>query len=163
MDEIFDRMREHANKAKDEAAKLTRQVVDKTNCLITQTKLNFAVNETEGKIKEIYAQMGKKVYEKHLNGVDVYEELEESCMKIDDLMAEAADLREKLAEVRDSLKCPKCGEYNKKTSTYCSKCGSILKTETDGAEKDTEDQEETVEYAQVDVVRPHKPETEGEE
>lgn len=163
MDEIFDRVREHASKAKDEAAKLTRQVVDKTNNLITQTKLNFAVSETEGKIKEIYTQMGKKVYEKHLNGDDVYEELEESCMKIDDLMAEAADLREKLAEVKDSVKCSECGEYNKKTSIYCSKCGSVLRdTEAEQAVK-AEETEETVEYAQVEPVKPHKPETEGEE
>lgn len=158
MDEIFDKVREHAEKAKDEAAKLTRQVVDKTNSLITQTKLNFAVNETETKIKEIYTQIGQKVYEKHLSGHDVAEELEESCLKIDELAAEAEALKERLAEVKDSVKCPECGEYNKKTAAFCSRCGNSLKN----AEDFEKPEEEAEDSERVAIVKPRKPETDSE-
>ena len=50
MDDIFDKVREYAYKSKDEASKLTKQVIDKTGNIITQTKLNFTVSDIESKI-----------------------------------------------------------------------------------------------------------------
>lgn len=131
MDEIFDKVKEHAYKAKDEAAKITRQVMDKTNNIITQTKLNFALNETEGKIKEFYTEMGRKVYEKYQESGEVCECMQESCTKIDDLQSEVSDLRKKIAELKDSVKCPECDAYNKKTSSFCNKCGCPLADENE--------------------------------
>lgn len=154
--DFFDKMKEHAGRAKDEAAKITKQMVDKTNNVITQTKLNFAVNETENKIKEIYTQMGEKLYAKYAGGEGIADEFEESCLKIDDLKAEAADLRAKLEEVKNAVKCSKCGEFNQKTSSYCSKCGASLKDAEEHAETESD-----TEYVEVEPVRPQ--ETEGEE
>lgn len=157
MDDFFDKVRKHADKAKDEAEKLTRRMMDKTNNVITQTKLNFAINETEGKIKEIYAQMGERVYDKHTGGADVYEELEEYCEKIDELFEEVRALREKLAEVKDTVTCPSCGEQNPKTSSYCGKCGSSLTKAEKAKEYGTV-------YAEAEPVKPEETdETEGEE
>ena len=153
MDEIFDKVKEHAGRAKDEAAKLTRQVVDKTNSLITQTKLNFAVSETESKIKDIYTEMGKTVYEKYAEEGSVCECMQDSCAKVDELKAEAADLRAKLAELKETVRCETCGEYNKKTASYCSKCGARLSEEkSDSVYEEDEDD-------QVITIKSKKPET----
>ena len=67
MDEFFCKVKEHAVKAKDEAARLAHHMVDKRNNIMTQTKIGFAVNETEEKINEIYTNMGKKVYNRYNN------------------------------------------------------------------------------------------------
>ena len=51
MEEVFDKIKVQANRAKDEAKKWTKTVIDKTNNVVNQTKLKFAINETEDKIK----------------------------------------------------------------------------------------------------------------
>ncbi len=152
MDEFFYKVKEQAAKAKDEAAKLAHQMVDKTNNLMTQTKIGFAVGETEDKIKEIYTNMGEKVYNRYTEGTLLCECMRESCEKLDELMEELADLKEKLSEVKNSVKCEKCGESNPKTACYCAKCGAALKEDDYTVESYKEDEVEAV------IIKPRKTE-----
>lgn len=131
MDDFFDKVKEQAYKAKDNASKITKQIVDKTGNIVGQTKLAFAANETEDKIKDIFAELGKTVYEKYKADGDICECMEERCKKIDVLYEEVAELRSKLAELKDSIKCQNCGEFNKKSADFCSKCGNSLKAKAD--------------------------------
>ena len=125
MDEILDKFKTGVTKVKDEATKLTKQVVDKTSNIISKNKLLFAVSESETRIKDIYAAMGKNQYDDYLiNGTDD-ENVLENCKKIDALIDEIADLKEKISQLGDAKLC-KCGEYNKKDAVYCSKCGNII-------------------------------------
>lgn len=133
MDEFFDKVKGHAYKAKDEAAKFTKQVVGKTNNIIAQTKLSFALNETESKIKEIYSQIGKMVYDKYQDGESFEGDVLDNCLKISELKSEANDLKEKIAELKEYNRCPECGEHNKKTASFCWKCGCNI------SEKDNDD------------------------
>lgn len=160
MDDIFDKVREYAYKSKDEASKLTKQVIGKTGNIITQTKLNFTVSDIESKIKDIYTEIGKRVYERYEAEGTICEPMDDLCSKIDDLKAEAEDLKEKLAELKDSLKCPKCGEFNKSSAVFCSKCGTELKTTEDKADEVTEQFEADYEEddSQVVIIKPKKPE-----
>ena len=64
MEEMFDRIKEHAYKAKDGAVKLTKTVIGKTNNVVSQTKVKFAISETEDKIKEIYGEPHMSVIKK---------------------------------------------------------------------------------------------------
>ena len=59
MDDILGKVKEHAAWAKDEAAKLSKHVYEKTNNVIGKTKISFAISETESKIKDVYAEIGK--------------------------------------------------------------------------------------------------------
>lgn len=113
MDEFFERLKEQAYKAKDEAAKLGKQVYAKTNNVISQTKLSFAINETDSKIKDVYSEMGKKLYEAYLISGNCIDELKEECEQLDALFKEKEALREKMSELKESVKCPECGKYNK--------------------------------------------------
>ena len=63
MEEVFDKIKEHANKAKDSAVQVTKTVIEKTNNIVNQTKLKFSISETKSKIKDIYTEIGKSVYE----------------------------------------------------------------------------------------------------
>ena len=54
MEEVFDKIKEHANKAKDSAVQVTKTVIEKTNNIVNQTKLKFSISETKSKIKDIY-------------------------------------------------------------------------------------------------------------
>lgn len=149
MDEFFDKIKDRAIKAKDEAAKITKHMVGKTNDVINKTKISIAISEAESKIKELYTGIGKKVYEDYAKHGDADEEYLEGCQKIDLLLAEVSELREKIAELQDTKMCD-CGEYSKKDSMYCAKCGKKFYNEENTSNTD----EETV------IITPLKSDTE---
>lgn len=157
MDEIFEKLRSGAGKIKKNAAKVTKQVVRKTNDAVSQTKLSFAINDTENKIAEIYEEMGRNVYRKYLKNGEICDDMAESCAQVDKLLAEVDDLKEKVAELKHSVKCPSCGDYNRNGSLYCSKCGTELRSNTQ--EEETEEYEASEEEAvkKVVTIRAKKP------
>ena len=143
MDEFFDRIKVQASRAKDEAKKITKQVVNKPNSLLGQTKVSFAISEAESKIDDIYKEIGKNIFDNYKNGEEFSAPINESCEKIIALMAEVTSLQETLAELKVNVRC-ECGELNPKTSTYCSKCGQKL----NGAEFEVDEEEDVV------IIRP---------
>lgn len=161
MDELFDKIKDSASKAKDGASKIAKEVAKRTSNAITQTKLAFAVNESQNKIKDIYAEIGQSLYAKHLDGND-YAEFTDELSQIDKLMEEIEILNDKIAELKNSLKCPECGSLNPNTSDYCAKCGSQLpKTEDDVDESDIDEAFGAVsdeEDEDVIIITPQKPE-----
>lgn len=154
MDELFDKLKDGASKAKDGASKLAKEVAKRTSNAITLTKLSFSINETQNKIKDIYTEIGKTLYEKHLDGED-FEEFADEISQIDKLIVELDTLNDKSAELKNSLKCSACGTFNPHTSEYCSKCGAPLENaevvENDDVDIDDDDDE-------VIIITPQKPE-----
>ena len=125
MEEIFDKVKKHAVRAKDEATKLGKQVYEKTNNAIGKAKISFAISETDSKIKEIYAEIGAVMYERYCNG-ETAEGVGDCCSKIDELIKEKEELKEKLAQMQESIKCGECGKHNETDAAYCAKCGARL-------------------------------------
>lgn len=166
MDEFFEKLKHGASELKKGAAKVTKQVVRKTNDAVSQTKLSFAINETENKISEIYAEMGRSVYRDYLKNGETGDAMLESCRQIDKLLAEVDDLKEKVAELKQSVKCKNCGEFNKNGSSYCSKCGAELNSDAAEAESEEEQEyeetEETVTNRKIVTIRAKKPESSEE-
>ena len=136
MSDFFEKVKSNAYKTKDEAVKIGRQVLGKANNVVGQTKLNFAINDAENKIKDIYAEMGKKIYRNHLSQTQEYDNLEENCAQIDKLFEEINALKDKMAELKDSVKCSNCGAYNKQDSLFCSNCGMPIKDQTNDSDTD---------------------------
>lgn len=169
MSDFFEQVKVSANKAKDEAVKIGKQVFDKTNVMMSRTKLNFAINDAENKVKETYAKIGEKIYSEYLSGNTSVEGLEDCFSQIDKLFEEINDLKEKMAELKDSVKCPKCGFYNAQGSEFCSKCGAAFSEEDYAA--NSENSEADVTYAdaveetpetvkKVITIKAKKPESE---
>lgn len=155
MEDFVEKLRDGAAKFKKGAKKVTKQVVRKTNDAVSQTKLSFAINETENKISEVYEEMGRGVYRDYLKNGETSESMKESCAQVDKLLAEVDDLKEKVAELKQSVKCSGCGEYNKSGSLYCSKCGTALFKNEDDEYGDDEavEADETEEEAQEAPVK----------
>ena len=150
MDEFFDKLKSGAGKFKKSAEKVTKQVVRKTNDAVSQTKLSFAINETENKISEVYENIGRAVYREYLASGEAGESMIEDCKQVDKLLAEIDDLKEKVAELKQSVKCKGCGEYNKNGSVYCSKCG--VKLGEDVSADDAHETEEAETAADEDTA-----------
>ena len=80
---FFDNLGKKASAAYDATA-------EKTNKIAKEAKLRMKMNENKSEINNIYKEIGKKVYEKHVRNenIDIKTELEEECTKIDVLTAE---------------------------------------------------------------------------
>lgn len=126
MEDILNKVKEHAVWAKDGAAKLGKQVYAKTNVVLSKTKISFAISETDSKIKDMYAEIGKAVYEKYSAGEEICGFAEEMCISVDALVKEREDLKEKLDELKETISCQECGKDNDTGSVYCAKCGAKL-------------------------------------
>ena len=69
---------------------LGRKTSETTGKIARETKLKMKINENKGKITDIYEEIGKKVYEKHVReeNIDIKADLEEECKKLDELSKE---------------------------------------------------------------------------
>ena len=144
MDEILTKIKERADQVKEYAKKFGKKTVDKTNTVVSQTKLKMAIGKTEDKIKEILAEIGGNVYKSYTDG-DSAPDVSEQCKKLDELYKEIEDLNEQFSEISNSVKCESCGTNNKAGSAYCSKCGAKLSEENTAQEASEDFIEEVVE------------------
>lgn len=122
---FFDNLGKKASAAYDATA-------EKTGKLAKEAKFRMKINENKSDINDLYKEIGKKVYEKHVReeNIDIKEELEEECTKIDVLSAEIETCLKSILELKDKIQCEKCHAEIDKSSDFCPKCGTKLsKTE----------------------------------
>lgn len=129
MDKLLNNLKKGVQVAVNEAEKLTKAVADKTSNIVDVTKLNLSLSETERKINKLYCSIGEAVYADYENGDEPSSKIADMCAEIDELKSEVSGIKEQLASVKDSIACPSCGQYNDKSSGYCSKCGQKLSEE----------------------------------
>lgn len=117
--EFFDKLGQKAS----EAYKVT---ADKTGKLAKEAKLRMKIAELKTQVNDIYKEIGKKVYEKHIREeeLDIQKHLEEECTKIDVISDEIEmDLKECL-ELKDRKQCQSCYKEISKDMRFCPECGA---------------------------------------
>ena len=116
---FFDNLGKKASKAYDVTA-------EKTSKIAKEAKLRMKINENKSNINDIYKEIGKKVYEKHVReeNIDIKTELEEECTKIDVLSAEIETCLKTILELKEKKQCENCHAEIELDNTYCPKCGA---------------------------------------
>lgn len=116
--DFFDKLGKKAS----EAYKVT---ADKTGKIAKETKLKFKIGELKTQINDIYEEIGKKVYEKHIREEDICikQDLEEQCTKIDVLSDEIDSLLKECLELKDKKQCANCYKEIEKDDKFCPNCG----------------------------------------
>jgi ribosomal protein S27AE len=116
------------------AAKISGSVVE-------ITKLNMSINTEEEKVKKLYMEIGKQLYEDYIDGKPVGEELMRKCIKIDEIITNIAEMKEKILELKNVKACPNCGTILAIDMEYCHKCGKKQEEQPAEAEevKDVQD------------------------
>ena len=130
---------------------LGKKTSETTGKIAKETKLKLKINENKGKINNIYEEIGKKVYEKHVreDSVCIKEEIQEECSKIDTLAKEIEDARIEILKLNQKRLCTKCSAEIEQNALFCPKCG----------EKQTEEptvKEEALEKLENTEVAPEK-------
>lgn len=116
---FFDNLGKKASKAYDVTA-------EKTGKLAKEAKFRMKINENKSDINDLYKEIGRKVYEKHVReeNIDIKTELEEECTKIDVLSAEIETCLKSILELKDKRQCEKCHAEIELSNEFCPKCGA---------------------------------------
>lgn len=115
---FFDNIGKKASAAYDATA-------EKTGKIAKEAKLKMKINENKSDINDLYKEIGKKVYEKHVReeDINIKTELEEECTKIDVLSAEIETCLKSILELKDKKKCRKCNSEIDIEDIFCPRCG----------------------------------------
>ncbi|CDD37488.1 putative uncharacterized protein [Clostridium sp. CAG:356] len=99
---------------------------EKTSKIAKEAKLRMKINEDKSEINNIYKEIGKKVYEKHVReeNIDIKAELEEECTKLDVLSAEIETCLKSILELKEKKQCEQCHSEIDLDATFCPKCGA---------------------------------------
>lgn len=117
--DFFDKIGKKAS----EAYKMT---ADKTGKLAKETKLKLKMGELKAQINDVYEEIGKRVYEKHIRESDetAEQEIEEKCVKIDVLSDEIESLLKECMELNNKKQCQQCHTEIEKEAKFCKHCGA---------------------------------------
>lgn len=109
------------------ASETYKSTAEKTNKLTKEMKLKSLINEDKGKIKELYEEIGKKVYEKHIREeeINIKDELAEECSKIDAYAKELEDMRMEILTLKNLRLCKVCATEISISAKFCPKCGAV--------------------------------------
>lgn len=144
-----------------------------TSKIKNETKLKMKINENKGKITDLYEEIGKKVYEKHLReeNINISEELNEECAKLDVLAKEIEEARLEILKLNKKKICSNCSTEIDTSAQFCSKCGQKQMLEEPAKEEALEkleiadipeDKKEEAEYIKVDLEEDIKEAEENE-
>ena len=138
---------EFFNKLGNMASETYKYTAEKTNKIAKETKIKMKMNEYKSKIEDLYEEIGKIVYQKHVReeDINIKEDLEEYCKKIDDLSNKVEESRMEILNLKDKKQCPSCYTEIEKENKFCPKCGA-------------EQPEEAVEVKEVEIVEEDKKE-----
>ena len=97
----------------------------KTGKIARETKIKLKINELKTQVNDVYEEIGKKVYEKHVREEDISikKDLEEECTKIDVLSDEIDSLLKQCLDLKDKKQCPNCYTEIEKDMKFCYNCG----------------------------------------
>lgn len=96
----------------------------KSGELVEVTKLNVNINTEEDKIQKLFAQIGKKIYDKYTASGSIDEEAVEDCETIKVHEQNIKNLRSKILEIKNLKICTGCGAELERDQIFCSKCGA---------------------------------------
>lgn len=116
--EFFYKLRDIANKTYKNASQKTGEIAK-------EAKIKMKMNENKGKIKDLYEEIGKIVYQKHIHSdeVEIEEDLNTYCSQIDELSKEIEKAQEDVLALKNKRICENCYAEIELKAKYCPHCG----------------------------------------
>lgn len=130
--------------------KISKNITKTSKDIIKNTKLTMQLSSQEDKLKKIYIEIGKKVYEIYSYGGNIGEYFDEKYKEIVEIQKEIANIKQNIEENKNIDKssnnnqeqiidltnntsniekykiCQACGQKNDITDKFCLKCGRAL-------------------------------------
>ena len=116
------------NKLGNIANKTYKSASKKTGEIAKEAKIKMKMNENKSKINDLYEEIGKIVYQKHIHGeeVKIQEDLNTYCNQIDELSKEIEKYQEEVLALKNKRICENCYVEIDLQSKYCPHCGKEI-------------------------------------
>ena len=135
------------NKLSNVASETYKYTAEKTGKIAKEAKLKMKINENKSKIEDLYEEIGKIVYQKHVReeNINIKEDIQDYCSSIDKLSSEIEDYRMQILNLKERKQCKNCFSEIDIDVKYCPNCGYEQKDEPSSKiinEKQDDDKEE---------------------
>ena len=98
----------------------------KTSDFIEVARLKVDAAEMEKDIASTLEGLGRLVYESRKSDKDITTLVDDCVMKLDERYAQLRELRLKIDEYRNKVRCASCGAMNPEDAVFCKKCGAKI-------------------------------------
>ena len=127
-------------------------------------KLNGRISTMQDEIEKLFLQVGKAYYA--VRGAGQNDAADQLCAQIDKLMSDQKAVREELDRIRNTKRCPNCGEVQALSAAFCASCGTKMPDEPKPEPKlepvITPESEPAMEQPGVTIEWPPAPEQNGD-
>ena len=107
------------------ASETYKKTSKKTGELAKEAKIRMKINEDKGKIKDLYEEIGKIVYQKYVKDekLSVKEDLNSYCSQIDELSENIDKAYDELLALKGKRTCENCHTEIESKVKFCPSCG----------------------------------------
>lgn len=141
------------------ATETFNSAAEKTNKIASEAKLRIKINDCKSKIKDIYQDIGKIVYQKFvLEGkLEVKEDIQEQLSKIKEYTDQIEEYEKQILELTNLKQCENCKNKIDKNAKFCPECGTkqpeepVHEAEVLESEEENQDEEEIIEDVSSEV------------
>lgn len=113
------------NKLGNMASETYKKTSKKTGELAKEAKIRMKMNEDKGKIKDLYQEIGKIVYQKYLKNdeLSIQEDLNSYCTQIDELSSSVEKALDEILILKGKKICENCHSEIDIKVKFCPSCG----------------------------------------
>lgn len=124
--DLLDKIRDTASVAADACADTARVAGRKAGQMVDVAKLNVQLFDLNGEFNDILRQLGQVMYKTHLGQAPEGDPVTELLSRADETAEKVAELKTRIADLRQSQSCPRCGAPCGKEDQFCRRCGAGL-------------------------------------
>lgn len=124
--DLLERIRGAACVTADAANHTARVAGKKAGQMVDVAKLNVQLFDLNGEFNDILRQLGQVMYSTHLGQMPEGDPVTALLEKADETSAKTAEVKARIADLRQSQTCPGCGAPCGKDDKFCRRCGGAL-------------------------------------
>lgn len=127
--QLLEKIRGAADVAADACADTARVAGRKAGQMVDVAKLNVQLFDLNGDFNETLRQLGQVLYNTHLGQEAEGDPVTGLLAQADETAAKIAEIKDRIATLRQTQSCPSCGAPCGKEDQFCRRCGCLLSGE----------------------------------
>lgn len=123
---LLERVKGTASYAADAAADGARAAGKRAGQMVDVAKLNVQLFDLNGEYNDLLRQLGQVMYDTHKGEAPENEAVTGLLTQADEKAAKIAELKSRIADLKQAASCPACGEPCGRGDKFCRHCGAAL-------------------------------------
>ena len=123
---LLERIRGTAGYAADAAADGARAAGRRAGQMVDVAKLNVQLFDVNGEYNDVLRRLGQVMVDTHRGEVPEQEKVSRLLAQADETAAKAAELKGRIADLKQVKTCSSCGAPCGKGDKFCRQCGASL-------------------------------------